>query len=153
MERRLKEKLPGGIFHDVSSTRSRTMAAIRGKHAASTERRLRMVLIRSKISGWKLHAADFPGKPDFFFPNHKLAVFVDGCFWHGCPKCGHVPKTNTPFWSAKITRNIERDRLNRAALKKLGIRVFRVWEHALKSPASINTIIKKIKLEINARPI
>lgn len=145
MERKLKEKLPGGVFGNVSETRSRTMSAIKGKHTKSTERRLRMALVRARISGWKIHYAALAGKPDFFFPKENLAVFVDGCFWHGCPNCGHIPKTNTAFWAAKIDRNISRDRKNRRILRKAGLNVMRVWEHSLKNRSGEILVIKRIR--------
>lgn len=66
---------------------------------------------------------------DIVFPRVRVAVFVDGCFWHGCPEHGTAPKTNAPYWSAKIARNIERDRENDELLAARGWRVIRVWEH------------------------
>jgi DNA mismatch endonuclease (patch repair protein) len=71
------------------------------------------------------------GKPDFVFPKSRLTVFVDGCFWHGCPKHGHTPRSNTAYWRKKIARNIERDQEVNRELKKRGWRVFRIWEHEL----------------------
>jgi len=58
-------------------------------------------------------------------------VFVDGCFWHGCRKCGHIPRTNSRFWGAKITGNRARDRRMDRRLRRLGLRVVRFWEHDL----------------------
>lgn len=152
MERKLKELLPGGVFENVSDVRSRTMSAIKGKHTKSTERKLRMILVRSEIKGWKLHASNLPGKPDFYFPHKRFIIFVDGCFWHGCSRCGHIPKTNTTFWAAKINRNIERDKANRRSLKKLGLNVLRVWEHSLKSASATSKVINKIKSIVNQNP-
>src|SRR5205823_6917634 len=107
---RIMLKLSEGKFLNVSATRSRMMSAIRGKNTRSTERALRMALMRAGIKGWRLHAVNLPGKPDVYFPTQRLAVFIDGCFWHFCPKCGHIPKTRRIFWNAKIQRNQERDR-------------------------------------------
>ena len=152
MERKLREKLPGGVFKGVSETRSRTMSAIRGKHAKSTETRLRMALIRARIKGWTLHATDLPGKPDFIFPNRQFAIFVDGCFWHGCSTCGHIPKTNTEFWTAKIHRNIERDQRNIKALRKLDWTVLRIWEHSLKNKLAMALVIKSIQKRLSIDP-
>lgn len=153
MERRLKELLIGGKFEDVSEERSRTMSAIRGKHNRTTELRLKMALIRRGIQGWKLHAKELPGNPDFYFKNKKLAIFVDGCYWHGCSICGHVPKTRSEFWEAKIKRNQERDRQKRMVLRKIGILVIRVWEHELKDGSKIDKVISKIlKIKIG-KPI
>jgi len=69
--------------------------------------------------------------PDFVFPKPKLALFVDGCFWHGCPKHGTQPKGNAAFWRKKISGNQARDRLVTWTLRKAGWRVFRIWEHEL----------------------
>jgi DNA mismatch endonuclease, patch repair protein len=144
MERYLRLKLPDGKFLNVTASRSRTMSAIRGKHGKTTERALRMALIRAGIRGWRLHAA-LPGKPDIFFDDQRIAVFVDGCFWHFCPKCGHIPRTRQAFWKAKIERNMRRDRRTKRILRQGGIRVIRVWEHSLKSSKDIDSVIKLIK--------
>ncbi len=144
MERRLKKYLNHGKFENVSETRSRTMSAIRGKHNRTTELRLRMAFIRQGIKGWKLHAKELPGNPDFYFKSKSLAVFVDGCYWHGCPRCGHIPKTRSRFWAAKIKRNQQRDRQKRMALRKKGITTIRVWEHELRDRLNIDRIITKI---------
>jgi len=131
MERRLRELLPGGGFRGVSPTRSRIMASVRGKKNRSTEQRLRFALVCSSVRGWRLHSADILGRPDFYFAEEELAVFVDGCFWHGCRKCGHLPRTNAAFWAAKIKRNRKRDRATARALTKDGVTVLRFWEHEL----------------------
>ena len=68
-------------------------------------------------------------RPDIAFTRHRIAVFVDGCFWHQCPLHATVPKTNEAFWAAKLRRNSQRDRENDAALRSLGWTVVRVWEH------------------------
>ena len=91
-----------------------------------------MALVRNSIAGFTLQAPDVIGKPDFYFKKKRLAIFVDGCFWHGCGKCGHVPKRNTKFWVLKIRRNRDRDRRTTKALTSSGIRVLRLWEHQLK---------------------
>lgn len=68
-------------------------------------------------------------RPDIVFTARKLAVFVDGCFWHACPDHGRQPTTNEWYWSPKLQRNVERDRRNDAALRDDGWRVVRIWEH------------------------
>lgn len=145
MERNLREKLPGGIFGNVDPIRSRTMSAIRGKNAKSTERTLQMALIRGRVRGWKRHVADLPGKPDFYFPEARLAVFVDGCFWHACPRCGHVPRTNNAFWAEKMRRNTQRDSSNRRKLQRRRIKCIRIWEHALKTPKQIESAVSRVR--------
>jgi len=74
-----------------------------------------------------------PGKPDIVFPSKKIAVFIDGCFWHMCPKCSLMPKTNTGYWTAKLNRNVQRMKEVNTALKNDGWKVIRVWEHEIKS--------------------
>lgn len=108
------------------------MAAVRGKGNKTTELRLQMAMVRAGIGGWSSQRTDLPGKPDFYFPSAKLAVFVDGCFWHGCTKCGHIPRNNGAFWKAKIERNRTRHRKVGRLLNKRGIQTMRFWEHQLR---------------------
>ena len=145
MERFLKSKLENGWFSNVSPQRSRTMSAIRGKSNKSTELPLKMALVRARVKGWVLHTATICGKPDFYFGKYRLAIFVDGCFWHGCPRCGHIPKTRSQFWKAKIGRNRERDRRTKKVLAAHGIRLLRVWEHSLRKPSHIGAIVRKVQ--------
>jgi len=145
MERKLKKTLKNGNFENVPAKRSKTMAAIRSKNNRSTELRLRMALVRAGIDGWEANVSELPGKPDIFFREHQIAVFVDGCFWHGCPKCGHYPKTRSNFWKTKILRNKERDKKNSRQLRKKGIKVINIWEHSLKTPKGVNLKVKKLK--------
>ncbi len=142
MDRVLRAMLKGGTFGNVSPARSRAMAKVRGKGNVSTERRLRFALVRAGIRDWVLHPTDVTGCPDFYFAKERLAIFVDGCFWHGCPKCGHIPKANTTFWAAKIRRNKERDRSTSARLRARGCRVLRFREHELKR--RLNRCVAKI---------
>lgn len=74
-----------------------------------------------------------PGKPDIVFPGRKLAVFMDGCFWHGCPRCYKEPDNNREFWQKKIVKNKERDQYVSKVLGDLGWTVIRVWEHEIRS--------------------
>lgn len=80
--------------------------------------------------------SNLPGRPDMVFRGKKLAVFVDGCFWHGCPEHYVPPKTNARFWKKKISENIARDRKVDKKLKDLGWTVFRVWEHEIMDDVS-----------------
>jgi DNA mismatch endonuclease (patch repair protein) len=82
------------------------------------------------------------GKPDFVFPKQKVVLFVDGCFWHGCPKHSNLPKNNRNFWVKKLDGNKIRDRLVTRELRKMGWKVVRVWEHELRSPVKV---VMKIK--------
>ena len=144
MEKKLKEFLPGGTFADVPAARSRSMSLIRGRNNRTTERLLRMALVRSGQRGWLMHYG-LPGKPDFYFPTQRVAVFVDGCFWHGCKRCGHVPKTRSEFWQAKLRRNRQRDRRVTHSLKAQGIEVIRIWEHCLKTSALVDKALVAIQ--------
>lgn len=137
MERALREKLADGSFGKVSETHSRRMGAIRGKGNRTTEARFRAMLIRAGIRGWTMQTKEIKGKPDFYFPESKVAVFLDGCFWHGCPKCGHVPRANRPFWKAKIKRNRRRDIETDGLLRAVGITPIRFWEHELRESRKV----------------
>lgn len=117
--------------HVTPDVRSRIMRAVKSKGSRTTERRLRALLVRHGFRGWRMHAADLPGKPDFVFSELKLAIFVDGCFWHGCPKHYRRPNSSQEYWDAKVQRNMKRDAANRAALRSSGWRVLRLWEHEL----------------------
>jgi DNA mismatch endonuclease (patch repair protein) len=152
MERGLRDRLPAGGFTEVSAQRSQMMAAVRGKRNKTTERRLRMALARACVTGWTLTPKGVPGNPDFFFQRERVAVFVDGCFWHGCARCGHTPSTNTAFWAAKIVRNRERDEATTEKLSGSGIYVLRFWEHELHEnlKACVNTV--KVTLLASAPP-
>ncbi len=132
MEKILKKKLKGGKFSNVPVTRSNTMRSIKGKGNKTTEAKFRMGLVRAGINGWQMHNKKIIGKPDFYFPSLKLAVFIDGCFWHGCPQCGHIPRTNREYWQTKIQRNKSRDLSVTRRLKYRGYKVLRFWEHSLK---------------------
>ncbi len=107
------------------------MSLIRGKGNKDTEQALLSLLRSERITGWRRHLP-LPGKPDFAFPKQKVAVFVDGCFWHGCPKCYTRPKTNRAFWDKKREDNMARDRRVSRQLRACGWRVIRIWQHALK---------------------
>jgi DNA mismatch endonuclease, patch repair protein len=144
MEKCLKDILGSYQFSNVSAQRSRAMGAVRSRGNRTTEQRLRMTLIRARVSGWKLHK-DLPGRPDFYFASAKLALFVDGCFWHGCEICGHTPKSRREFWKAKIQRNRERDIRVVAELRHLGITAYRIWEHELATTATRRSLLRRIE--------
>lgn len=109
------------------------MARVRSTGNRTTEWRLRGALIKYGVSGWRLNSRELPGRPDFVFREAKVAVFVDGCFWHGCPSCGRLPKTRQAFWRTKIAANVLRDKRDNRKLRQLGWTVVRIWEHELKS--------------------
>jgi DNA mismatch endonuclease (patch repair protein) len=121
------------------------MSRIRSKGNKKTEDRLRVALQLHKMRGWRRHTA-LPGTPDFVFPAARLAIFVDGCFWHGCPKHFRPPGRNAQFWLAKISANKRRDRRVDRELKDKGWRVVRIWEHQLTRKESIRTLRRLHKL-------
>jgi DNA mismatch endonuclease, patch repair protein len=123
--------------------RSRNMTSIRSKGNASTELALLRLLRNARISGWRRHL-NLPGKPDFAFPSQRLAVFIDGCFWHGCPRCYRMPEDNRPYWEAKVNSNRRRDRRRTRELRSLNWRVIRVWEHCLKTPVGSAQILLRL---------
>jgi DNA mismatch endonuclease (patch repair protein) len=108
------------------------MSRIRGSRNATTELKFLILLRAKRINGWRRNYP-LPGKPDFTFPKSKLAVFIDGCFWHG-HDCGRnlSPKHNALAWKAKIARNKKRDLIVKRKLKNKGWKVLRVWECTLK---------------------
>jgi DNA mismatch endonuclease, patch repair protein len=132
----------------VPAERSRTMQAVRGKGNRSTELRLRDLLRAARLSGWRRHLP-LPGRPDFAWRAERVAVFVDGCFWHGCPVCSRAPPaTNEAFWRHKIEANQRRDRRITRQLRKDEWSVIRVWEHSLKHP---NGALARIARALDAR--
>lgn len=131
MEKKLRNLLDGGVFTNVPRDRARLMSSVKGRNNASTELRFRLALVRTGLRGWTLHGRVLRASPDFYFTEHRIAVFVDGCFWHGCPDCGHLPKTNSEFWKAKIESTRQRDLNQALELQSHGIQVIRFWEHQL----------------------
>jgi DNA mismatch endonuclease (patch repair protein) len=111
--------------------RSRLMSRVKGSRNKSTELALISLMRRSGIVGWRRNARLF-GRPDFVFWRQKLAIFVDGCFWHRCPIHGAIPATNTAFWATKLARNSVRDTQVNLELRRRGWRVMRVWQHELR---------------------
>jgi DNA mismatch endonuclease (patch repair protein) len=114
----------------TKTKRSELMSRIRSRGNKATELALAKLFRRNKITGWRRNQKVF-GKPDFVFPKLKLVVFVDGCFWHGCPKHETKPKNNRVFWRRKFSRNKKRDILVTRTLRRTSWRVLRVWEHEL----------------------
>ena len=123
----------------TKSKRSAVMSAIRSRGNRGTELRLLALFREHGVTGWR-RQLPLPGRPDFAFPKAKVAVFTDGCFWHGCPRCYRRPQTNKKFWDAKIARNRERDREVARELRKRGWRVVRIWEHALQGAAAARAV-------------
>ncbi|MDR3556912.1 MAG: very short patch repair endonuclease [Syntrophobacteraceae bacterium] len=149
MEKFLKDILPGGEFQGVEPSHSRLMKAVRGKGNRTTEEKFEKALILSGVPDWEMQSRSVPGRPDFFFPKERIAVFLDGCFWHGCGRCGHIPKKNKEFWAAKISRNKERDKNTDAIIRRHGISVLRFWEHQIRD--ELDDCISKLLRRIQKR--
>jgi DNA (cytosine-5)-methyltransferase 1 len=132
----------------TKAQRSYGMSMIRSSFTES-EKKLRDILIDNGFYLFVTHPTDIFGKPDFYFPQHKVAIFLDGCFWHGCSKCYKTPGSNAEFWSGKIRRNIARDRSVVRQLQSQGIQVLRIKEHELASGAS--SICFKVKKLISQK--
>lgn len=115
--------------HDVftAAKRSQIMSRVRSTGNASTELKLIAEFKARKITGWRRNSKIF-GRPDFVFPKLRVAVFVDGCFWHGHDCRNTKPKDNADYWRAKIERNQKRDRAATERLQELGYLVVRIWE-------------------------
>ena len=92
------------------------------------ERRVAQILRRQQLS-FRRNTPHLPGTPDFYLPWASLAIFVDGCFWHGCPRCFRTPSVNSKWWVTKIETTKRRDRRKDAALRRLGLSVIHIREH------------------------
>lgn len=126
-----------------SESVSRVMSANRAKNS-KPEMLLRKRLWSEGLRGYRLHYKRIPGRPDITFVRRRVAIFVHGCFWHRCPKCGYsLPKTNSTFWQAKFDRNVARDAKKKADLRKLGWNVITVWECDLKK--RLNPTVSRIR--------
>lgn len=89
------------------------------------------------LRGYRVHPARLPGRPDIAFPQKKLSIFINGCFWHRCPRCKlPLPKTNKKFWKTKFEKNIIRDKEKIRSLKKDGWKVLTIWECELNKTLS-----------------
>lgn len=111
--------------------RSRIMSKVKGRGNKSTELKLIKIFKQYGLKGWR---RNYPlvGKPDFVFPKSRLAIFVDGCFWHGCHDHCRFPESNKEYWVNKIDRNKKRDRSTTKELRSRNWTVIRIWEHELK---------------------
>lgn len=118
--------------------RSRNMAAILSRGNKKTEVALLRLLRENKITGWRRHYKNLPGTPDFVFIKARVAIFVDGCFWHGCTSCDFNPRSNWRFWANKIKGNKERDRRVNKDIAGRRWKVLRIWEHQIqKNPEKV----------------
>jgi len=115
--------------------RSKIMSSIRSNKTKPE------IILKKEIKGMGFsYQPNLAGKPDFANRKDKIAIFVNGCFWHSCPLHGHNPKSNKKYWLPKLKRTAERDKKNKSELKAMGYKVISFWEH---------DIIKKLEMCIN----
>ncbi len=110
--------------------RSYCMSRITSKNT-KPELQFRRYLWAVGLRGYRLHSK-LPGKPDIVFGSMKVAVFIDGCFWHKCPVDFVQPKSNNDYWDPKIARNVQRDAEVNKSLESQNYKVLRLWEHEIK---------------------
>src|SRR5581483_4358059 len=108
--------------------RSHIMRQVKSANGRSTEQTFRRLVAELRPQKWASNVRALPGRPDFVFWKSKVAVFVDGCFWHGCPRCSKKPASNVAYWSSKIQRNRRRDLRTSRTLRDQGWSVYRIWE-------------------------
>jgi DNA mismatch endonuclease (patch repair protein) len=148
------------------SKRSEVMASIRSRENKATEIAFMTLLRSHRITGWRRHLAisllrskdglrrrSRQVKPDFVFKARRVAVFIDGCFWHGCPIHGSKPGTNKDFWLNKLTANRARDRFVDRALRQQKWTVLRFWEHQLRGRHRVMHLLRRRLAEPNAQSI
>jgi DNA mismatch endonuclease (patch repair protein) len=137
---------------DTFSRRERSwiMSRVLGRGNASTEQVLVALLREAGLAVWRRHSP-LLGNPDFVFPSSRVVVFVDGCFWHSCPQHLRLPAANRAYWVRKIDLNRRRDRRTTRALRELGWRVVRVWEHALRNVGGKGRVVVRIRRAVGDR--
>lgn len=118
--------------------RSEVMSLIRSRGNRATELRMVTLLRTHSLRGWR-RGIRLVGNPDFVWSKERVALFVDGCFWHGCPVHGRIPHSRRDYWEAKLAGNASRDRLVSRTLKAGGWTVIRIWECALHRSAALRT--------------
>jgi len=124
------------------------MSRIRSRGNAATELRFIQILRDYKISGWR-RGTQLPGRPDFVFQKERVAVFIDGDFWHGNPRKFRLPKSNLSYWGKKILSNRARDKRINRALRKGGWIVLRFWQTSLKNEKIVTERLKRY-LNVNS---
>jgi len=127
MDRNIVVKKNPGKMRRPPLTRSEIMSRVKSKDSGA-ERALRSALHAAGLR-FRLHRRVEGVTLDVAFPNGKVAVLIDGCFWHGCPRHATYPRSNTSYWLPKLAENKERDKRQSACLRKAGWKVFRIWEH------------------------
>lgn len=129
--------------------RSKIMASVRSRGNRSTEQRMERLLRQYHLKGYR---KQWPviGKPDFAWPRLKVALFIDGCWWHGCPRCKRCKKpskSNAAFWRAKVESNRRRDVRVSRRLRGKGWRVLRVWECVVEDRRTISRLTRTVEAD------
>ncbi|MCB0553016.1 MAG: very short patch repair endonuclease [Phaeodactylibacter sp.] len=126
-----------------SEKTSKVMSANKDRNT-KPELLLRKALWSGGIKGYRLHWKKAPGRPDIAFPGKKVAIFVNGCFWHRCPHCDpHMPRSNTAFWEEKFKKNVSRDKKKAKLLEDEGWEVLTVWECQIKG--NVEECVNQVK--------
>lgn len=126
------------------NNRRKTMQAVKGK-GTRLEKRLFSTLAGMGVKGWKKNVDNIIGKPDIAFISQRVAIFIDGCFWHGCPHCKRkLPQTNRKYWKHKIERNTALAKLHNKQLRTNGWIVIRLWEHEINGTTDMQRVKAKI---------
>ncbi len=127
----------------VNETTSRLMSKNKSKNT-KPELILRKEMWRNGVRGYRLHWKKAPGKPDIAFPGRRIAIFVNGCFWHRCPNCEpQMPKSNVEFWKNKFEKNVERDKKKLEQLAEKGWQTITIWECQIKD--DVTEQVERIK--------
>lgn len=142
------------IGADLTPEKRRQMAQVRTRNTAPE------IVVRRALHAhglrFRLHRRELPGRPDIVLPGRQLAIFVHGCFWHGCSMCDRGtrrPKTNVEFWSTKLAENRRRDGRNVSALEDLGWQVVVIWECETREPLKLAAALDRIRpsVRVNLR--
>ena len=124
----------------TKAKRSEVMSRIRSSGTAIEDRLYDAV---REVLGWRWridrNVKGLPGSPDLVIPSLRLAVFADGCFYHGCSRHGRIPESNRAYWEPKLRANALRDTRNRRKLRSMGYSVWRFWEHDLEGRRVLTT--------------
>lgn len=124
-------------------TRSKIMSKVQSK-GTKLEKLLRDVFVEHGWTFFEEQAQDIVGHPDFVYRERKVAIFVDSCFWHGCPRHLRMPASNVDYWSKKIERNKKRDTAVRRQIRQEGWYVVAIWEHELPNSPSLKAKLTRI---------
>ena len=131
-------------------TRSEVMSRIRGRDTGP-ELALRRALWATGLRFRAQWRHPFAGRIDVAFPRLRIAVLVDGCFWHGCPAHGVQPKTNSAFWTGKLANNQARDARQTLALVRSGWMVVRCWEHEVEVAGELAALVERVRMLVAFR--